>query len=304
MGRGGEPPALAQVTVVPTGEVAFTKVGSNMDPSLVRMEMGFRYQDLPGDYSLNFGGVTGVLRWPDGTVQKRTGWIQSYPMAISWHIMGLKAPVGVSPEEWQNSVQRRGDAAITFIPGSYAAKLRQHAPSWTGELELAAYRGEVVAEVPLRAGAAGGRAGHTVRIMQIEHLETGSLVVNLAESFPIPVGDELPIPLDLASRRRPPPCYVLSSRDRTKFILLRPYAERGTLVNSMVVERSSFGVEAHQLANPLDPHWLDQAEVLKVAYWHVGTLIRPAHSDALHETQFKNGHRVEPTTVPKPASGT
>ena len=70
LGRGGEPPALAQVTVVPTGEVAFTKVGSNMDPSLVRMEMGFRYQDLPGDYSLNFGGVTGVLRWPDGTVRR------------------------------------------------------------------------------------------------------------------------------------------------------------------------------------------------------------------------------------------
>ncbi len=302
--RGSEPPALARVTVAPTGEVAFTKVGSNLDPSLVRMEMGFRYVNLPGDYSLNFGSVTGTLRWPDGTMQKRTGWIQSYPMAISWHIMGLRAPAGVSPEEWRNSAQRRGDAAIIFIPGSYAAKLRQQAPAWTGELELAAYHGELVAEVPFREGAADGRAGHKVRVMRIEHLESGSLVVNLAESVPIPAGEDLPIPLDIATRRRPPACYVLSSRDRTKFVLLRPYAESGTFVNSVVVLRSTFSVNVGQLENPADPHWLDQAEVLKVAYWSVGSLVRPAHSDGLHETQFRNGHRVEPATAPKPAPGT
>lgn len=300
--RGSEPPGLAQVTVVPTGEVAFTKASNNLDPSLVRMEMGFRFTNLPGDYALTFGGVTGALRWPDGMEQERTGWVQSDAMRISWHIMGLKAPANVSPEEWEKGELGRGGSVWTLIPRSFAAKLRQQAPAWSGELELAAYRGELVAQVPFRAGAEGGRAGHNIRIMQIEHLDNGSLVVNLAESLPIPAGDDLPIPMSIAGRRRPPSCYVLSSRDRTKFILLRPYSESGTFANSVVVTRSSFGLEVKQLENPADPHWLDRAEVLKVAYWSEGTLIRSAHRDALHETQFKNGHRVEPATKPTPGT--
>ena len=299
--RGSEPPALKNVTVTP-GEVAFTKVGSNEDPSLVRMELGLRFANLPGDYDLSRGYFTGTLRWADGMERTRSGWIRSYSPMTIWRIMGLQAPAGVLPEKWQESMQSRGDLAMSLIPRSLAAKLRQVPPTWDADLTFYPYRGELVAEVPLREGETGGRRGHKIHIMSIEHPESGGLVVKTAESFPILPGDTLPVILFPDSRGGPPPRYVLCSRDRTKFIELRPYAEIHTLTDSVMVLRQNFGCEAKQLANPADPNWLDRAVLLKVAFHPEGTVLRHAHSDGLIATQFKDGHRVEPTSKSAPGS--
>src|ERR1019366_3303707 len=136
----------------------------------------------------------------------------------AWRIMGLKAPAGVAPEKWQESMQSRGVGTMSLIPRSLATKLQQVAPTWDGDLTLYPYRGEFVAEVPLREGETGGRRGHQIHIMSIEHPESGGLVVTTAESFPLLAGETLPVLLFPGLRGGPFPRYVLCSRDRTKFI--------------------------------------------------------------------------------------
>ena len=308
--RGSEPPALKQVTVTP-GEVAFTKAGSNEDPSLVRMELGLRFAHLPGDYELSLGYFTGTLRWADGMERTRTGWIRSYSPMTAWRIMGLQTPAGVPPERWQESMQSRGDRAMSLrgdlamslIPRSLATKLQQVPPTWDGDLTLYPYRGEIVAEVPLREGETGGRRGHQIHIMSIEHPESGGLVVKTAESFPLLAGETLPVLLFPGIRGGPPPRDVLASQDRTKFIELRPYAEVHTLTDSVMLLRQNYGCDAKQLANPNDPHWLDRAVLLKVAFHPEGTLLRHVHSDGLVETEASQKRVPLPVIKPKPAPG-
>jgi hypothetical protein len=216
--------------------------------------------------------------------------------------MGLQTPAGVPPKRWQESMQTRGDLAMSLIPRSLATKLQQVAPTWDGDLTLYPYRGELVAEVPLREGETGGRRGNQIHIMSIEHPESGGLVVKTAESFPLLAGETLPVLLFPGIRGGPPPRLVLSSRDRTKFIELHPYAEIHTLTDSVMVLRQNFGCEPKQLANPSDPNWLDRAVLLKVAFCPEGTVLRHAHSDGLVATQFKDGHRVEPAPKSTPGS--
>lgn len=296
--RRSEPPALAPVTVTP-GTVWFTKVGSNEDPSLVRMELGMQYANLPGDYELGSGQFIGTLRWADGLQRTCTGWIGSYMPMSSWRIMGLKAPAGVTPEKWQEVMRDRGDVAMSLIPRSFAAKLRQQAPVWDGRVELSAFRGELVAEVALREGAKGGHSGHHVRIMGIERLENGGLILNTAESFPILASEIFSVLVFPGHFIGPPSRYVLCSQDRTKFVQLQSHAETHTMTKSVMVVRQGFGCDAKQLANPAEPNWLDRAELLKVAYWPEGTLVRSAHSDGLVEKDFRQGKWLKPEILLK-----
>jgi len=292
--RGSEPPALAQVTVAPTGEVAFTKVGSNLDPSLVRMDLELRYANLPADYELSTGRITGTVVWPDGMKRTGAGWIQSYPTSTAWRIMGLKAPAGVTPEKWREVMQDRGDIAMTLIPRSLAAKLRKQAPVLDGRVELSAYQVEMVADVPLRDGARGGHSGHHIQIMGIERLDNGGLILNTAESFPILASEIFSSAVFPGHFVGPPTRYVLCSRDRTKFVQLQSHAETYTMTKSVMVVRQSFDCNARQLTNPAEPNWLDRAELLKVAYWPDGTLVRSAHSDGLVEKDFRPGKWLKP----------
>ncbi len=291
--RSSEPPALASVTVTP-GTVAFTKLGSNEDPSLVRMDLELRYANLPADYELSTGRITGTLMWPDGMKRTGSGWIQSYPTSTAWRIMGLKAPAGVTPEKWREVMQDRGDIAMSLIPRSFAAKLRQQAPVLDGRVELTAYQGEMVANAPLREGARGGHSGYHVQIMGIERLENGGLVLNTAESFPILASEIFSLVVFPGHFVGPPSRYVLCSQDRTKFVQLQSHAETYTMTKSVMVVRQSFGCDARQLANPAEPNWLDRAELLKVAYWPVGALVRSAHSDGLVEKDFRPGKWLKP----------
>jgi hypothetical protein len=157
----------------------------------------------------------------------------------------------------------------------------------------------MVAEVPLQEGAKGGHSGHHIQIMGIEHLENGGLVLNTAETFPILASETFSFVVFPGHRVSPPSRYVLCSQDRTKFVPLQSHAETYTMTKSVMVVRQSFGCDARQLANPAEPNWLDRAELLKVAYWPVGTLVRSAHSDGLVEKDFRQGKWLKPEIMLK-----
>ena len=152
----------------------------------------------------------------------------------------------------------------------------------------------MVANAPLREGARGGHSGYHVQIMGIERLENGGLVLNTADSFPILASEIFSLVVFPGHFVGPPSRYVLCSQDRTKFVQLQSHAETYTMTKSVMVVRQSFGCDARQLANPAEPNWLDRAELLKVAYWPVGALVRSAHSDGLVEKDFRPGKWLKP----------
>ena len=309
MGRyswaGSEPPELAAVSLQ-VGQVDFLDNGrtAEADESVVSMRIGVRADHVPADFAFTGGEFQGTLRWPDGMKLERSGWVSTYPGPVAWQLMGAVH----APEEGAGRMQALSRAPsmviMSRLPRSFVEKLRNQAPVWQGHLQLYVFLGEVVAEVPLKAGAQDGRKGHRVQVLSLEHAANGGLLVDTAESEPVLALDLIPGFYSLmgfgASGRVGVQgmFYALCSRDRTKCLPLAEARQLYTLAGTVGLERRKFSFTAEQLADPAHPNWLDDAVIVKVAFRRVGTVKRDVRTDALIESDFSRQQRTAPRRRP------
>lgn len=295
--RPTEPAALGPVTFK-VEQVDFTDNGRVVpdDESIVGVRIGSRYANAPEGYGFGGGQFTGTLRWPDGLSVERSGWVNTYLGPVAWRLMGILAPPVLESGRSQDLSRAPGALASALLPRSIVAKLRREPPTWDARMTLFAFRGEVVAEVPLKEGAHGGRSGHRINLLGIEHRK-GGLSVSIAESEPVLALDLFPGFYNLAFGRQPGlpnMFYALCSRDRTKYLFLTENRMLYTQVSTVAVARRTIEFTAQQLADPAQPNWLDDAVLVKVAFRRVGTVIRNMHSDALMESEYSRKKATSP----------
>jgi len=312
MGRyswaGSEPPELAAVSLR-VGQADFLDSGRTVDAdeSIVNMRIGVRAEGMPAGFAFIGGEFQGDLRWPDGMKLERSGWVSTYPGPVAWQLMGAVH----APDEGSGRMQSLSRAPSMLVsarlPRSFVEKLRIQAPVWQGHLQLAVFLGEIVAEVPLKAGAQDGRKGHRVQVLSLERAATGGLVVDTAESEPVLALDLIPGFYSLmgfgASGRVGVQgmFYALCSRDRTKCLPLAEARQLYTLAGTVGLERRKFSFTAEQLADPAQPNWLDDAVIVKVAFRRVGTMNRDVRTDALIESDFSRKQATPPLARPTAA---
>jgi len=305
--RSGEPAGLAKVVATP-GPVDLHERRKSPydDESMVTMLAGIRFEGLPRGVAINGGRAAGTLRWPDGTNLERQGWTFSYIGPVAWELMGAS----VSAKKYLVDSQR-GDlsvapsaAADIGLPRSYAVKLRERAPAWDAHFKLNVYAGEVVAEVPLKPGARDGRAGHRIEVREVLRFkarEDKGLTLTIAETEPVLDSDNLPGFLTTANRRGTPNTfYALVSKDRSKIAMVGEERLIYTMMGTVGVEQRRIDFAPGFLAYPAQPDWLDDAVLMKVAFYRVGSISRAVHTDRLEELESSRAKPIPGVPAPAP----
>ncbi|MDI1334841.1 MAG: hypothetical protein PSU94_01550 [Lacunisphaera sp.] len=270
--NASEPVGTRQVTIQPQQAILmdFARKSADQIP-LKTVKVLLNIDGLPAQYAFTGGKLTADWRWPDGVHQEqRSGYIGGFAFANTWLLLGMK---GAHPITLN---------ANTEMPVSMAEKMRTLPPAWDATIEVGVWRGELVVELPLQAGAEGGRNGHHMRILALEAGKDGGLDLALTETMPVFASDDMQ---NLAPGSRfamANSYYALVSRDRTKLVTAsnREYTF-GTRAGTVGVVRRHWIFEAARLGKEGERDWIKDAVLVKVAYAKAGSMQRAVHSDAL-----------------------
>ncbi len=300
------PPAMATLTVTP-GTVSLWKF-SPANPAEVPQTdatVRLRFGGLPVGYAIFDGQYDGTWRWPDGVQFQQAGSIYGDLDPAAWSLLGRPDPK--DPGE--------AGMASVFVPDSLATKIKRQPTAWDARLHLGVMRGEVVALLPLRAGAVGGRSGHQIRILEVQR--PGALELTMVDLAPAFMGgnwQNLFYTLDWDERTS---FYALRSRTRTGSAgqpttsanILKGQSEQpeakaiklphggvtlairiGTVgLLCRLVEVEAWEVADGNLASADQGKWLDDAELVQVAFTRVGTIERAVATKALVVQTVKAG---------------
>ena len=287
--RSGEPPSLAGVTTRP-GLMEFDarRKSPKDDESMVTMRVGTRFEGVPRGIGIQGGRVTAMLRWPDGKSLERQGWTYSFLLPVAGELMGV-SPQVTKTFNWQGEVAAAPSVVADLgLPRSYAVRLREHAPAWEAEFALNAYAGSVVVEVPLKPGAQGGRAGHRIEVREVirSSSKDHGLTLTIAETEPVVDSDMVPGFMTSAARRGTPNTYyAIVSKDRSKIAVLGDERLIYTMMGTVGIMQRRIDFAPAAVAYPAQPNWLDDAVLIKVAFYRIGSIARSVHADALTETE-------------------